>query len=60
MQESNSEKIAWPTRIKEHILYIPYFALFFTGMFFAKSWLNFHIPLHALYLAGKKVKEIKK
>ncbi|POG72108.1 hypothetical protein GLOIN_2v1582810, partial [Rhizophagus irregularis DAOM 181602=DAOM 197198] len=35
---------------------IPYFALatlvklFSLGKFFAESWLNFHIPLHALYL----------
>src|SRR5438045_2634789 len=44
-----------------HIQYIPYFALFSLGKFFAESWLNFHIPLHTLYLAvGKeKDKEIK-
>ena len=33
------------------------FCVIFTGMFFAESWLNFHIPLHALYLAVGKEKE---
>ena len=38
-------------------IYTPYFALFSLGKFFAESWLNFHIPLHALYLAVGKEKE---
>src|SRR2546427_13267264 len=32
----HSEKIALPTRIKEHILYKTYFALFFTKIFLPK------------------------
>src|SRR5262245_50546028 len=45
-------------------IYIPYFALatlvkLFYRNIFAESWLNFHIPLHALYLTGKKSAKLK-
>ncbi|RIA91177.1 hypothetical protein C1645_768224 [Glomus cerebriforme] len=30
--------------------------IFFLEIFLRESWLNFHIPLHALYLAGKKLR----
>ena len=50
MQEPIVRKTSSHTYIAPDI-YIP-------QLFFAESWLNFHIPLHALYLAGKKDKEV--